>query len=657
MKKPTIKDILLYLSAMTLAGIAGIIILPANWMQIAWSVFIGIVLILFTWRMLKMIDIKELEMIRYTNQQAEESIKKVLDTMPLGVIRYNRETFEGIWMNPYADYVYTAEGMQIDKAVIQSILALDEQKISFLNVGEKQYYYYLYKEDGLIYFIDTTSEKLMKDEVKNRQLVIGTISVDNYDDIAETMEEKELSILNSMTTSIITDWLREHKVYSRRLNRERYFFVTRYKTLEQMIANKFDLVENFRLKMRENGTPLTLSMGIGYGMASSIEIGKISANNLEIALVRGGDQVVVKEDRESSRPQYFGGKSASVVKRTRVRTRAMGTALKGLIQEADEVYIMGHRFPDMDAIGAAFGLLHLTREYEKDGYVVLDPAQNIADVERCMQEIQTIPLLFDAIIKPKEAMMNKKENSLLIMIDYNKPSLSISQHLYREFSKVVIIDHHRRSEEFPENPLLSYIESGASSASELVTELIQFHSGRKNKLLSLEATLLMAGIVVDTKNFQMQTTSRTFDTASFLRSMGADSVKVQNLLSSDLTSYMDMNELISNNEFVTEDMIIASGVEEKQYDSVTSAKAADTILSFSGIHASFVISRRPDAKVAISSRSTNDINVQLIMEKMGGGGHFNNAAVQLEGTNVQMVRQELIEVIHANMDEIYGRKK
>jgi len=656
MRKPTIKDIMLFVCAMTILEISGIVLLPDNWMQIVWTVIVGLILVGFSWYLLKLIEKNEMELIRYTNDQAESSIKKVIDTMPLGVIRYNKETFESIWINPYADYVYTAEGIAIDKPIIQSILMLEDQDSSFMNIGEKQYYFYLFKDDGLIYFVDTTNEKLMKEEVKNRQLVIGIISVDNYDDIAEMMEEKEVSILNSLTTSIITDWLSTHKVYARRLNRERYFFVTRYKTLESMMATKFDLVETFREKMKENNTPLTLSLGIGYGMANSAEVGKVASNNLEIALVRGGDQVVVKDDRETSRPQYFGGKSASVVKRTRVRTRAMGTALKGIMQEVDEVYIMGHRFPDMDAIGAAFGILHLTKEYNKPGFVVLDPSQYIADAERCIQEIEEIPDLYNAIVTPEYVLEKKKRNALLVMVDYNKPSLSISEDVYNLFDKVVIVDHHRRSEEFPATPLLSYIESGASSASELVTELIQFHAGRKSSLSRVEATLLMAGITVDTKNFQMQTTSRTFDTASFLRSMGADSTKVASLLSSDLTSYMDMYELISNNEFVTEDMIIACGIENKAYDGVTVAKAADTILSFSGIHASFVISKREDSKTSVSARSNGDINVQLIMEKLGGGGHFNNAAVQLEGTNVQMLRQQLIEVIHEHMDEVYGRK-
>ena len=656
MRKPKIKDILIFLGLMTLVEVAGIILLPTNWMQAVWIIIVGILITIFSRYMLKQIDKNELELIRYTNEQAEESIQKVINTMPLGMIRYNKESLEPVWINPLADYVYSSEGIVLSSEVVQNIFRLEEQNTNFMNIGEKQYFYYLYKEDGLIYFVDTTNEKLMKEEVRNRQLVIGIISVDNYDEIAEPMEEKEVSILNSLTTSIITDWLGFYKVYSRRINRERYFFVTRYKTLEAMMNAKFDLVETFRQKMKENGTPLTLSLGIGYGMANSVEVGKVATNNLEIALVRGGDQVVVKDDRDTSRPQYFGGKSASVVKRTRVRTRAMGTALKGIINEAEEVYVMGHRFPDMDAIGAAFGILHLCREYEKEAYVVLDPSQYIADAERCIQEIEELPELYKAIITPEAAMAQKKSNALLIMVDYNKPSLSVSEDVYKLFDKVVIIDHHRRSEEYPVSPLLSYIESGASSASELVTELIQFHSGKKNNLSSLEATLLMSGIVVDTKNFQMATTSRTFDAASFLRSRGADSNKVQNLLSSDLTSYMDMYELISNNEFVTEDMIIACGVEHKVYDGVTVAKAADTILSFSGIHASFVISRREDSRTSISARSNGDINVQLIMEKLGGGGHFNNAAVQLDGTNVQMLRQQLIEVIHDHMDEVYGRK-
>jgi c-di-AMP phosphodiesterase-like protein len=321
----------------------------------------------------------------------------------------------------------------------------------------------------------------------------------------------------------------------------------------------------------------------------------------------------------------------------------------------DEIYVMGHNTPDMDAIGSAFGVAFLARQMNKPAYVILDTGQFIPDVERAVQELKKSPELFASIISAEMVKKQRVKNSLLIMVDHNNPQLTISPKCYQAFDKVVIIDHHRRSEAFPQNPLLSYIESGASSASELVTELIQYQSTSKRQRIShIEATLLLAGITVDTKSFSARTTSRTYDTASFLRAMGADNALVNSLLASDLDSYMQMNQLISSSEYITEDIVIAAGADSQVFGSVTTAKAADTILGMSGIHASFVLSLRPDGKVGISARSRSNINVQIIMEEMGGGGHFNNAAAQLSDVRVSAARETLKNVIQNNINEIYS---
>ncbi|MDR0922515.1 MAG: DHH family phosphoesterase [Lactobacillales bacterium] len=655
MKKPTKTEILIFVLSVLIIEILGVYFFIPMWMKIVWLMAIGVAVYIFCWRMTQLLEMNDMEIIRYTNKYAEEATREVLDSMPVGVIRYNIETHERIWMNPYADYVYTGNDETLGRKEIQKFLNLDEEENHYVLLGEKQYYFYVYPNDGLIYFVDVTSEQSLKAKLQRQQLAIGTLSVDNYDDVTENMDEKEISILNSLITSLVTDWLREQEVYSRRLNSEKFFFVTNYGRLKSMMSNKFDLLDTFRTKMSENETPVTLSIGIAYGMSAAEVIGKVANNNLEIALVRGGDQVVVKEDVETSKPVYFGGKSASVVKRTRVRTRAMATALKGIIQDTEDVYVMGHRFPDMDAIGSAFGVAYLARQYGKTAYVVIDNRQLIPDVEKCLTELKNYPDLQEYILTPIEVLKRDQENSLLVMVDHSKPSLTMSQEVYERFDKVVVIDHHRRGDEFPANPLLSYIESGASSASELVTELIQYQDVTKNRLSKMEATLLLSGIVVDTKSFQMRTTSRTFDTASFLRSRGADSDMVQSLLSSDLNSYMEMNGLIGQSEYVTEDMVVAAAVDGKQYNSVTAAKAADTILSMSGIHASFVVTERTDGLIGISARSKGRINVQTIMEQMGGGGHFNNAAVQLKETTVAEVKKKLLTVIQQNINEIYER--
>ena len=484
----------------------------------------------------------------------------------------------------------------------------------------------------------------------------GILSIDNYADAIDKLDDKEISYLNSFVTTMVSDWMNEYHVFFKRITAERFFFVAQMIDLKKMMDKKFDLLDRLRAEAERQNLPITLSMGIAYGQDSLDEIGGEAQNNLDIALVRGGDQVVVKELREGAKPVYYGGKSAKSVKRTRVRSRAMSTALRKIFTETGDVFIMGHKFPDMDAIGSAFGVSCLARFNQKKAYIVLDENEIIPDVERCLEEIHKHPELEAQLISPKKAMELNKEEDLLVMVDYHKPSLSISQSLYEQFDKIVIIDHHRRGEEFPSKPLLTYIESSASSASELVTELIQYQSNRTNRLDRFEATLLLAGMTVDTNSFNVRTTARTFDVASYLRSCSADASLVQYLLSSDLATYLEISHLIAQSEYVTSDIVVAAGTDEKEYNSVIAAKTADTLLSMININGAFVITKRTDGLVGISARSSGTINVQVIMESLGGGGHFTNAATQLEGVTVEETKQRLLAAIKENRNQLYDKE-
>jgi c-di-AMP phosphodiesterase-like protein len=638
-----------------LAEIIGMMLFSLPWMRIAWLVVInGIGACFFIWQLITLEKNQE-EIIEWVNENAESSIKQVLDTMPVGIVRFNKKTKKKIWMNPFAEYIITSNNEIISKREIRQFINQDKINNHFWIIGNKKYYFYLYEQEGLIYFFDVTNEQNLKEKLIKNQSALGVISVDNYDDITEKMDEKEMANLNSYLTSKITDWLKSQYAFSRKLTSEKYIFIAQYAHLKKMIEKKFDLLDKVRNGSNSDiGKTITLSIGVSYGAGDMYSLGVAANNNLEIALVRGGDQAVVKEDLEMARPMYFGGISNSIVKRTRVRTRAMAMALKGIMQEAEEIYVMGHEFPDMDVIGSSIGIAYIARLYDIAVYVVLDRKKLILDVERCLKEIEQVPTMAKLIISPQKAISQHKENSLLVMVDHSNPLLTINTELYEIFKKVVVIDHHRRGAEFPKNPLLSYIESAASSVSELVTELIQYQSVRVEQLSRLEATLLLAGIIVDTKSFMIRTTSRTFDAASFLRVLGADSEKVQALFANDLSIYLKINEIVENSKFIKEDIIVAVGEAEKVYDSLTIAKAADTLLSMAGIKASFVISKREEEIISISARSKGKINVQLIMEKMGGGGHFDNAAAQLHRVTLQEVEDKLFKVIDENIDEIYN---
>jgi len=644
------------LGILCLTEIVGTIFFPLRWVRIIWLIVTnGIAACFFVWQLVAL-EKKQNEVIQWVNENAEDSVKQVLDTMPIGIVKFDKKTKEKIWLNPFAEYVITSNNEVISEREIKQFIDQDKVENHFWVVGNKRYYFYLYEQKGLIYFFDVTNEQNLKDTLIKNRPVVGIISIDNYDDITEKMDEKESANLNSYITSEIFDYLKNQNAFSRKITSEKYIFVTQYSNLKEMIETKFNLLDKIRNESNEKvGKTVTMSIGVSYGKKDMYSLGITANNNLEVALVRGGDQVVVKENIDTAAPMYFGGVSNSIVKRTRVRTRAMAMAFKGIIQEAEEIYVMGHQFPDMDALGSSIGVAYIARLYNVPVYVILDKKQLIPDVERCLEEIEQVPELSKLIISPQKAISQHKENSLLVMVDHSNPLLSISTELYEVFKKAIVIDHHRRGSEFPDNLLLSYIETAASSVSELVTELIQYQSVRGGERLSrLEATLLLAGIIVDTKSFMVHTTSRTFDVASYLRTLGADSEKVQALFANDLSVYLKISGIVENSKFVREDVVVAVGEEDEVYDGVTIAKAADTLLSMTGVKASFVISKREKEFISISARSKGKVNVQLIMEKMGGGGHFDNAAAQFSGVTLQEVEGQLFKLIDENIDEAYS---
>lgn len=626
------------------------LILDLPW-EIKGAVFIllNVFLAYNIFQVIHMMDLTNEQTIKLATTKAITATNKAVNTLPVGVIAYD-ESYHLKWANPYAllqlgesEFLSTSEG-------ISQLISISQKNKPWV-FYEEQYYQIAHDEkNGLLYFQDVTRENDLLEKNRQARLVVGIISLDNYDDATDKMDEKQVSYLNSFLTTYISDWMNDHRIFYKRINSERYFFSCQYEALEIMIEKKFDLLDIIRKATSEEDIPITVSMGVAYGAGNSAKIGKAAQNNLDMALVRGGDQVVLTQEGQEGKPQYFGGKTSSNIKRTRVRSRAIGTALGELLEDSDAIFIMVHNYPDMDAIGSAVGVATLARFHEKQAWIVLDPKKMIPDVEKALKEIRKYPELAQLIITPQEALQRKSKNSLLVMVDYNRPSLSISPEVSQDFEKIVIIDHHRRGEEFPKQPLLVYLESSASSASELVAELIDFASNRKKQLTKIEATLLYSGMVVDTKSFKVRTTSKTFDVASYLKGKGADLGLVEYLLSSDLASYLEMSRLISKSEYLSKSVVLVCGSETHEYDPVTSAKAADTLLGLQDIHASFVITKRTDGQIGISARSDGSINVQVIMEDLGGGGHFTNAAVQLTST-VSEAREKLIQAIEKNEKE------
>lgn len=415
------------------------------------------------------------------------------------------------------------------------------------------------------------------------------------------------------------------------------------------MQDKFSMIDSFREEAKQRNLPLTMSMGLSYGDGDHESIGKVALSNLNLAEVRGGDQVVVRENDETKDPIYFGGGSAASVKRTRTRTRAMMTAISEKLKSVDRVFIVGHKNLDMDALGSAVGMQLFSSNVLEESYVVYDASQMSPDIRRAIELLDKEGV--SSLLTLEEASEMVTRRSLLVMVDHSKTVLTLSKDFYNLFNQTIVIDHHRRDQDFPENAVITYIESGASSASELVTELIQFQNSKKKRLSRIQASVLMGGMMLDTKNFTSRVTSRTFDVASYLRTRGSDSVVIQDISATDFEEYRLVNELILQGQMVQPSILVAQALETKTYDTVVISKAADALLAMSGIEASFVLAKNDQGVISISARSRSRINVQRIMEELGGGGHFNLAAARLTGMSLQEAGDKLKTVIVNETEE------
>ncbi|WP_144619042.1 DHH family phosphoesterase, partial [Siminovitchia fortis] len=437
-------------------------------------------------------------------------------------------------------------------------------------------------------------------------------------------------------------WCYLFRVSLKRTSSDRFIILFNEKTLRELEKDKFSILDVVRETTAKQHVPITLSIGVGLGVSDFPELGALSQSSLDLALGRGGDQVAMK--LPNGKLKFYGGKTNPMEKRTRVRARVISHALKDLILGSDKVIVMGHKFPDLDAIGSAIGIRKAAEMNEKEGYIVIDFNDIDSSVKRLVDKLKEEPELYSRLISPEDALEIATEKTLLVVVDTHKPSLVIEEKLLGKTDRVVVIDHHRRSEDFINKPLLVYMEPYASSTAELVTELLEYQPKGK-KLHMLEATALLSGIIVDTKSFTLRTGSRTFDAASYLRARGADTILVQSFMKENVGSYIKRAKLIETMEFYKNGVTIATGEEDVVYSPVMIAQAADTLLTMDGVAASFVISKRAEDVVGISARSLGEVNVQIIMEMLGGGGHLTNAAAQLPGITVVEAELQLRQVL------------
>lgn len=614
--------------------------------------FVLLYLLLFVWQK-KQYEKSEIEQIQYVNHQAEDSLNTLLDQMPVGVLKLDLSSGEVEWFNPYAELILTTEEGEIDVDLIQTIIkASVGNPGSYANLGETRYAVHMDKVAGVLYFFDVSGEYEATVELVTSRPVIGVISVDNYDDLEDATSESDISHINSFVANFVSEFAGQYAMFSRRVGMDRFYLFTDYTVLEGLMNDKFSVIDAFREESKQRQLPLTLSMGFSYGDGNHDEIGKVALRNLNLAEVRGGDQVVVKENDETKNPIYFGGGSAASVKRTRTRTRAMMTAISDKIRSVDQVFVVGHKNLDMDALGSAVGMQLFASNITENSYAVYDAEQMSPDIERAVNFLGKEGVT--KLLPLTDAMRLVTKRSLLILVDHSKTALTLSKGFYELFTQTIVIDHHRRDQDFPENAVITYIESGASSASELVTELIQFQNSKKNRLSRMQASVLMAGMMLDTKNFTSRVTSRTFDVASYLRTRGSDSIAIQEIAATDFEEYREVNELILQGRKLGSDILIAQAKDSTTYDTVVISKAADAMLAMSGIEASFVLAKNTQGFISISARSRSKINVQRIMEELGGGGHFNLAAAQIENMGLSEAGDKLTQLV---LDELKEKEK
>ncbi|MFD1706063.1 DHH family phosphoesterase [Siminovitchia sediminis] len=576
-------------------------------------------------------------------------VKKVgeeaLLEMPIGVMLVNDDHMIE-WANPFIvsrlneNTLIGRSLFDISEALVPAIQ--QERDSELVTLNERKYRVEIKSEERLLYFFDVTDEmEIMRRYQDNRQ-VIATILIDNYDDATQGMNDQIKSELNSTVTALLNKWALDHGIFLKRVSSDRFIALLNEKILSDLEEDKFSILDEVRETTSKQNLPLTLSIGVGLGVSEFPELGALSQSSLDLALGRGGDQVAMK--LPNGKMKFYGGKTNPMEKRTRVRARVISHALKDLIVGSDKVIVMGHKFPDLDAIGSAIGIRKAAEMNDVEGYIVIDFNEIDNSVKRLMNELKKEPDLYARFISPEGAMEIVTEDTLLVVVDTHKPSLVIDEKLLNKTDRVVVIDHHRRSEDFINKPLLVYMEPYASSTSELVTELLEYQPKGK-KLNILEATALLSGIIVDTKSFTLRTGSRTFDAASYLRARGADTILVQSFMKEDIGSYVKRAKLIETMEFYGNGAAIATGDEDVIYHSVMIAQAADTLLTMDGVSASFVVSKRAEDVVGISARSLGKINVQIIMEQLGGGGHLTNAATQLKDVTVVEAELQLRQVL------------
>lgn len=486
----------------------------------------------------------------------------------------------------------------------------------------------------ILYFIDTTELISLRQTYADERIVAGICVIDNYDDLMQSMEDPVKPQMLAEIDKRVVRWISFTNGIIKKFERDKYLFIFEHKYIKELEEKKFEILDTVKEINIGNKLPVTLSLGFGLNGGTLAENLSFAAASIDLALGRGGDQVVLKNGENFS---FFGGKTRELEKRTKVKARVIAYAMRELIDQAENVLIMGHENGDIDSLGASLGLYRIVRSRGREAYIVLNRLN--PTIEKLVERIRKDEEYAGLFITGSEAMDLLGRKSLLIVVDNHRRSFAEVPELVDKCEQIVVVDHHRRGADYIQDTVLTYQEPYASSTCELVTEVIQYID-EKLKLSQLEAEALYAGIVVDTKNFTFKTGVRTFEAASYLKRHGVDTVAVKKLFQNDIETYQKISSVVSEAELIDGDIAISVCGEDAGNPQLIAAKAADELLNLSGITASFVLCS-VDGEVWISGRSLGEINVQMILEKLGGGGHLSVAGAQLADTDINDAKERL----------------
>lgn len=582
----------------------------------------------------------------------KDSAEKGLNKYPIGIIIVdNKKNIE--WVNNYIykhlDMEYVI-GENVTDVVpeIKSLFTEEDTVDNQFYIEEKYYKVNYQKDTGYIYFFDITETKLVMQRFKDTRPCVMAINIDNQEDVYDSLKDEEATRLDSKITSLLTGFAKQNGIYLKRMDEDRFIGLLNVKDLQEIEKDKFSIQDDIRKLKEEFGAQVTISVGVGSGTDFLPELGELAKTALDLCLGRGGDQVAIKEVDGTIR--LYGGKTNPQEKRTRIKARVISNALSDIVKESDKVMVMGHIKPDFDALGGCVGIYEFARLNNRECYIVLNDSDKDETITKIMNEVEKDDHFDGVFIDSDTAWSYMTPQTSLVIVDTSDSERVLDVALLNKATKKIVIDHHRRGENIIANPLLTYIEPYASSASELISELLEYES-RGKSINNTSSTIILGGIVVDSQNFATRTGSRTFDAAAYLRSNGADPIRVKTILKEPLENFINRTEIISLAKKIKENILVSLAPSDKYYTNVMLAQCADALITIKDVEASFVIGKLDSEKIGISARSLGNINVQMIMERLGGGGHLANAATQIEEQNIEKVREDLTLAINDIVDE------